>query len=122
MPRPKKMDEAKRERRLTVYLTDQEKEVLEAAAERHNKPMTQIVTEAVHEWLMRLLDPPESLRKARYERIMNETAMPVRGFVCPKGHAWWIDWSEPMDPYRCPICGAERDIRRAWGGIIRRGL
>lgn len=122
MPRPKKQGEAKKDNRLTVYLTDMEAEVLRAVSERDEKPMTQLVTSAVREWLLRLLEPPESLRKARHEKIMEEQSLMVHGFVCQRGHTFWIDSIEPMDPYRCPLCGSEREIKRTWGGTVKRGV
>lgn len=122
MPRPKKSDEAKKDNRLTVYLTDQEQSALKDASEVQNRPMTQIVTTAVHDWLMRLVEPPESMRKARYERIMNEQSLTVTGYTCPQGHVWWIDWAEPMDPRCCPMCGTERELKRIWGGTVKHGL
>ena len=84
--------------------------------------MTQIVTIAVHDWLMRLVDAPESLRKARCEKIMNKELLTVHGFTCPHGHVWWADLAEPIEPKCCPICGTESDIRRIWGGTVKRGL
>lgn len=45
-----------------------------------------------------LADPPESLRKARHEKIMQEQPLTVRGYVCSKGQAWWIDWIDPHRP------------------------
>ena len=122
MPRPKKNDEARKGNRLTVYLTEQEAEALKVVSEQEDRPMTQIVTTAVRDWLLRLLDPPESLRKAKHEKIMEEQSEMVRGFICERGHIFWVDWSEPMDPRRCPMCGMERNIKRTWSGTVNRGF
>lgn len=120
MPRPKKAEQEKRENRLTVYLTDQERDTLTAVAEREGRPMTQIVVRAVKEWIDRLLDPPEALKKAKFERIMEQQEESVRGFVCPRGHTFWIELVQPTDPRCCPVCGTERDIRRTWWGKVTR--
>lgn len=122
MPRPKKQDEAKKDNRLTVYLTDTEAEALRAVSERDERPMTQVVTSAVREWLLRLLEPPESLRMARREAIMQEQSLMVRGFVCTNGHSFFVDWVEPKDPTTCPMCGSTREIKRTWGGTVKRGV
>jgi len=84
--------------------------------------MTQVVTEALRDWLLRLVDPPESLRKARYEKIMKEQSIQVRGYVCRLGHTWWIDWTEPTVPRKCPMCGSDHDIKSIWGGTVKRGI
>lgn len=122
MPRPKKTNTAKKDNRLTVYLTDTEAEALKAVSERDERPMTQIVTSAVREWLLRLLEPPESLRRARHETIMQEQSLMVRGFICANGHTFFIDWVEPKDPMTCPMCGTAREIKRTWGGTVKRGI
>ena len=122
MPRPKKQADTKKDNRLTVYLTDTEAEALRAVSERDERPMTQIVTSAVREWLLRLLEPPESLRTARREAIMQEQALMVRGFVCSNGHSFFVDWVEPKEPTTCPICGSTRAIKRTWGGTVKRGV
>lgn len=122
MARPKKQDEAKKDNRLTVYLTDAEAEALKTVSQRDKRPMTQIVTSAVREWLLRLVEPPESLRTARREAIMEEQSLMVRGFVCANGHSFFVDWVEPKDPSACPICGSTREIKHAWGGTVKRGV
>jgi len=122
MPRPKKAQDEKKDRRLTVYLSESEQDALRDVSDQQQRSMTQIVTDALRDWLLRLVDPPESLRKARREKIMQEQSLTVRGYVCPKGHAWWIDWVEPTPPRICPMCGTERELRSIWGGKVRGGI
>lgn len=122
MPRPKKDAQERRDQRLTVYLSEQEQTALRDIADQQQRSMTQVMTDALRDWLMRLIDPPESLRQARYERISNETSLTVRGYACARGHVWWVDWAEPMDPRYCPQCGSQREIKRIWGGTVKRGL
>ncbi|MCL6479643.1 MAG: hypothetical protein K6T65_14780, partial [Peptococcaceae bacterium] len=43
------------------------------------------------------------------------------GYVCSKGHAFWLDDAWPSPPDRCPCCG-EKSIKRTWAGIVRRGF
>ena len=122
MPRPRKDDSDRRDNRLTVYLSDDEQNALRDVSETEERSMTQVVTEALRDWILRLVDPPESLRKARYEKIMDEQSLMVRGYVCERGHTFWVDWVEPMDPRRCPMCGTEHGIKKTWGGTVKRGI
>ena len=122
MPRPKKSEAERRDHRVTIYLSDDEQNALRDVSETEDRSMTQIVTEALRDWLLRLVDPPESLRKARYERIMEEQSIMVRGYVCERGHSFFVDWIEPMDPRRCPMCGSEHGIKKTWGGTVKRGI
>ena len=122
MPRPKKSEAERRDHRVTIYLSDDEQNALRDVSEAEERSMTQVVTAALRDWLLRLVDPPESLRKARYEKIMDEESLMVRGYVCSRGHSFFVDWIEPMDPRRCPMCGSERDIKRTWSGTVKRGI
>ncbi|QQE81547.1 hypothetical protein [Alicyclobacillus sp. SO9] len=122
MPRPKKDVADRRDNRVTVYLSDSEHAALKDVAEREERSMTQVLTQALRDWLMRLLEPPESLRKARMEKIMEEQSLTVRGYMCSRGHVWWVDWIEPMDPRRCPMCGSQENLRKTWSGTVKRGI
>lgn len=122
MARPKKAANEVRDNRLTIYLTDNEKESLHRVSEAQNRPMTQLVNTAVQEWLNRLIEPPEGLRTARYENIMEQDTEMLRGFICRNGHPFWVEWVQPTNPRCCPVCGSEREIRRIWDGTIRKGF
>lgn len=83
--------------------------------------MTQLIVTAVKEWLERLEEPPEPLRVAKHERIMSETSKMVDGYICRRGHVFWVDMSSPIGAMYCPECGSQREIRRIWSGTVRRG-
>jgi len=120
--RPKKETDDKRDQRLTVYLSEQEQTSLRDVSEQQQRSMTQIVSEALRDWLLRLMEPPESLRKARYEKIMEEKSLMARGYICRHGHTFWIDWVEPKPPMYCPMCGSQQDMKSIWGGNVKRGI
>lgn len=122
MARPKKAEAEKRENRLTIYLTDQERNALKQASDMQNRPMTQSVLEAIHQWLHQLISPPEAFRVARHERIMSQESETLRGYICQHGHPFWVEWVTPTDPRCCPVCGSEHGIRRIWDGTIKKGL
>lgn len=121
MPRPKK-DGLKRDKRLTVYLTETEYDTVHAVAEHDNRAMTDAVIGALRDWLGRLIEPPESWRSAKYEAVMKEQSLTVRGYVCRNGHPFWIDAVEGFAPRFCPMCGSQTEIKRAWGGTVKRGI
>jgi hypothetical protein len=120
--RPKKASSDVRENRLTVYLTDEERDALENVAQLQERPMTQIVITAVKDWMGRLMNPPEALKQARIERIMKQDNETVRGYVCANGHPFWMEWVTPTGPRCCPVCGSEREIKRAWDGTVKKGI
>jgi hypothetical protein len=70
MVRPKKPENQKRHNRLTVYLTDAEREELSYIAMRENCTMTQIVVVAVKEWLQRVSNSPEPFRQDKPIHVM----------------------------------------------------
>jgi hypothetical protein len=84
--RPKKPVIVRRENHLTIYLTDEEQVTLTTIAKLDNRAMTQVVVVAVKEWINRLMNPPESLRQTKYEKIMQEKSATLRGYVCRNGH------------------------------------
>jgi len=120
--RPKKADIEKRENRLTIYLTDQERDALKQAANMQNRPMTQAILEAIHQWLDRLINPPEALRMAKHEQIMSRESETLRGYICRNGHPFWVEWVTATEPRCCPVCGSEREMKRIWDGTIKKGF
>lgn len=120
MARPKKDESEKRENRLTVYLTDDERDTLATVAEQENRAMTQVVIVAVKEWINRLMNPPELLKQAKYEKIMQTHKESLLGYICRNGHPFWIEWASATGPRFCPVCGSEKEIKRAWDGTIQR--
>lgn len=120
MGRPKKPDIEKRENRLTVYLTDEERDTLATVAERENRAMTQVVIVAVKDWINRLMNPPEPIRIAKHDKIMQEKSEALRGYVCRNGHPFWVEWVTPTAPRCCPVCKSEQEIKRIWDGTIQR--
>ena len=61
MPRPKKAQDEKKDRRLTVYLSESEQDALRDVSDQQQRSMTQIVTDALRDWLLRLVAPPREL-------------------------------------------------------------
>lgn len=122
MARPKKADTEKRENRLTVYLTDQERDALSSVADTQDRPMTQVVIMAIKEWMDRLLNPPEALKIAKYEGIMKQEKEMTRGYICRNGHSFWIEWTTATEPRYCPVCGSEKEVKRIWDGTVRKGM
>ena len=55
--RPKKETADKRDRRMTLYMTGLEEPAIKDVAEAQNRPVTQIVQEAIRSYLDRLAEP-----------------------------------------------------------------
>ncbi len=119
MPRGKKPDGEKRDNRLTVYLTEHERDKLCHLAENEGRAMTQIVVLAVEDWARRMSGPSADANRASFETVMNQYDCILRGHVCRNGHAFWVE--SLMGARFCPICGSERELKRTWDGRIRRG-
>lgn len=68
MARPKKDAAEKRDKRLTVYLTEEERDTLYATAERENRAVTQVVITAVKDWIHRLTEPSTAPCTDRIQR------------------------------------------------------
>jgi len=105
---------------LTVHLTDDERDTLLRVSQREQRPVTQVIVLAVKELVERLSEPPETLKRARYEKVMNQNSEVVRGYVCKHGHTFWVDWVTPTEPRFCPVCGSEKNIKRTWDGPVKR--
>ncbi|BAF60627.1 hypothetical DNA-binding protein [Pelotomaculum thermopropionicum SI] len=121
MPRPKKQPGEKRDRRLTVYLTEKEEDRLNMIAGHLGIDKAKFVVKAINNEIARLENPPAQLAQARYEDIIKKDVEYLSGYVCSNGHAFWLDDAWPSPPERCPCCG-ERSIKRTWAGIVRRGF
>jgi hypothetical protein len=84
--------------------------------------MTQLVVTAVKAWIAQLLALPRPLLVARYEGIMHQDSQMLRGYICGRGHPFWVEWVTPTSHRCCPVCGTEQEIKRIWDGTVRRGL
>ncbi len=122
MARPKKNKSEIRDNRLTIYLTDLERQVLNEVATIKDRPLTQIVILAVRDWIERLSEPPIVWRRAKHEKTMQQEKEHTRGYVCKNGHPFWIEWATATEPRYCPVCGSTADIKRTWDGIVKKGL
>lgn len=121
MARPKKDPKDKKDRRLTHYMTEGQETRLDLVASFLKEDKTEFVQKAIDERINRLDDPPLALIQAKHEQIMNEKQEQVSGFVCARGHAFWIEWVWPSPPRNCPCCG-DRSIKSIWSGIVKKGF
>lgn len=121
MARPPKPEGERRSRRLTVYLDKQEAETLESLSEATQTDKTKIVIAALKHYTRSMAEPPEPLRRARQEAIMQQDTEQISGFVCSNGHTFWLEAVWPAPPRRCPACGTD-SIKATWGGTARRGF
>ncbi|MCL6488722.1 MAG: ribbon-helix-helix protein, CopG family [Alicyclobacillus mali] len=121
MPRPKKRDDAKLHNRITVYLTEAELNQLRTVATHTEQTQTQIMREALQMYLERLTYPVE-VKIAKHDEIMRRNDAMLRGYLCANVHPYWILWSNATEPRFCPVCGSQREHRRTWDGLMRRGV
>ncbi len=119
--RPKKADTEKRTERLTVYLTPIEAERLNILASSLELDKTKIIGKALEGYVKQLADPPVAIRQAKHEQIMDQDREQVTGFICSRGHAFWLEWNWPSPPVSCPCCG-EKDIKSTWAGMVTKGF
>lgn len=121
MARPKKDSSEKRDKRLTLYLTGAELDLLNTVASGLDTDKTKVVTKSLNRYIKSLEDPPPTLRQASYEQIMQQDKEQLNGYICAKGHAFWLQWEWPSPPICCPCCG-EKEIKHGWAGIVKKGF
>ena len=121
MARPKKDPEAKRNKRLTLYLTGGEEDQLNLLAESTGINKTKIIARALQDYVKRLEDPPEPIKKNRLHDVMSVDKESVKGYVCGNGHLLWLEWAWPSDPMYCPCCGTDH-FYSTWDGTVQKGL
>ncbi len=92
--------------------------MLALLAERENRPMTHVLVLAMKEYLSKRLNPPEPLKKAIWDRIMKEEQVWLQGYLCRRGHAFWVRSTKPFQPDICLVCRSERNLARTWKGIV----
>ena len=121
MARPKKEPGEKKTERLTLYFTPGESERLNIISESMTLDKTKVIGKALEQYVKTLEDPPQNLRKASYEQIMQQDKEKVNGYICAQGHTFWLEWVWPAPPLSCPCCG-EKNIKSTWAGIVKKGF
>ena len=121
MARPKKAEDAKRDRRLTFYMTDEEETRLNTVAAHMGLDKTKVIAKALDRWIQTLENPPEVLKQAKYEKIMELGREEGEGYICSRGDLFWLESTWPSPPLCCPACG-DRLIKRTWFGRITKGF
>lgn len=121
MARPKKPKSEKKDKRLTVYFTEEESQALSHLIQHLNLDKAKIITKALEQYVAQLENPPERIRKAKTENIMKETKEQLNGYVCSRGHTFWLERAWPSPPVSCPACG-DRELKETWFGVVRKGF
>lgn len=121
MARPKKDATEKRDKRLTIYLTEGEERRLNAVSEHLLTDKAKLVVLAVNREIDSLAQPPEAMIQTRKASILNSSQEEAVGYICGKGHIFWMDWSWPSPPMSCPCCG-DREMARTWSGRVIKGF
>lgn len=121
MARPKKAGDEKRDRRLTFYMTEEEEIRLNAVAAYMGLDKTKVIAKALDRWIQTLENPPETLKQAKYNKIMEIDREEGEGYICSRGDLFWLESIWPSPPLSCPACG-DRLIKRTWNGRILRGF
>jgi hypothetical protein len=90
MARPRKLEEEKRAKRLTVYFTENESSALDDYAAAIDTDKAKIVVKAVMNHIDKVADIPEPVRVNRSSTIARDGYCSIRGYVCEYGHAFFI--------------------------------
>ena len=121
MGRKAKADTDKRTERLMIYLTPDEAAELAAVAEHQNTDKAKFVVAAIQSAIDGLTSPPESLSVSRTEKIMNSSSESICGYICDRGHTFWLNDTWPSPPVACPACGS-KVLRQTWRGLATKGF
>lgn len=115
MARPRKELEDKRDKRLTFYMTEEERARLDAVAAHLRLDKTKVIAQALDQYIHGLESHPEALSQALVGDVVKSQREEGRGYVCSHGHPFWIDADWPSPPEICPLCG-DRILQRTWDG------
>ncbi len=121
MARPKKPESEKKKERLTVYLTKGEAEKLNMLSKSFQLEKTKIITKALDYYLKSLENPPEQLSQSKITSLMDSDTERVNGYVCSKGHSFWVEFEWPHIPQACPACGSS-ELNKTWIGTVTKGF
>lgn len=120
MGRKPKAETDKRTERLMIYLTSDEAGELAAVVEHQNTDKAKFAVSAIKSAIDGLTTPPESLAISRNEKIMSSRGESVAGYVCDRGHTFWMNDTWPSPPLACPACGS-KTLRATWHGMATKG-
>lgn len=118
MVRPKKDPKDKRTKKLMHYMTEQEEEQLITASKFKEESKNEFLHKAVQARILRMKNPPLELIQARMENIMQSEEELANGFICDKGHLFWLQHPD-LPPISCPYCES-KNLQRTWKGLISR--
>ena len=121
MPHGTKAETDKRTERLMIYLTPEEAAELAAVATHQNTDKAKFVVAAIQSAIDGLTTPPDTLPISRAEKIMNSRSESVAGFICDRGHTFWLNDTWPSPPIVCPACGS-KSLRQTWRGMATKGF
>lgn len=121
MARPKKAISEKRNKRLTIYLTEDEEAQLNGISKQLDIEKAKFVVKAINNEINGLDNPPEILVKAKNKAILESQLEEVRGYICENGHIFWLDWTWPSPPNGCPCCNAKTNFT-TWSGRVSKGF
>lgn len=121
MARPTKAEGEKRDKRLTIYLTEGEERALNAYSEAIGTDKAKIVVKATIDAIEKAADIPEPVRVNKTSPIARRDGCTVRGFVCDYGHAFFLPSEYGTFPDHCPRCGTSK-ISVMWAGEVSRGF
>lgn len=121
MARPKKHADNVKSKRLTVYLTPAEADKLTAIANLRGINKTKVLTRGLKMYIDQMENPPKKLAQAKHAEIMSKKSEQLTGFICSRGHSFFLEWTWPSPPLTCPCCG-EQSLQETWSGTIQRGF
>ena len=120
MGRKLKAETDKRTERLMIYLTPDEAAELATVVEHQNTDKAKFAVLAIKSAIDGLTTPPESLAVSRAEKIMTSAGESVAGYICDRGHTFWMNDTWPSPPLSCPACGS-KILRSTWHGVATKG-
>ena len=51
--------------------------------------------------------------------IRDKNSEKLNGYICSRGHSFYLEWTWPSPPLNCPCCG-DQTIDGIWSGTIKR--
>lgn len=118
--RPRKAPDKVRIHRMMIYFSEEEKNYIDFIGNKLDSSKNDFIIQAIIEKIERLTEVPEFLPISKQNKISNSQEELLKGFICSRGHIFWVDWSWPSPPENCPNCGSH-NLEQTWPGRIKRG-
>lgn len=107
--------------RISIHLTSREINQIDTIAHMLKNNRSQVLSKTLETYVSFLSEPPEPIKKALQEQAEEKRQIEVTGYLCERGHPFFLEFVWPGQPHCCPACG-NSNIKCLWSGIAKKGF